>query len=379
MIVASRLLGPQRFGVFGTLYSGSILTATLLHLSLGQAALAHAGKPFHSIWVAKSIRTAKALSLLAIPIASVVGVVLQTLGIASLPSSWLLLAVLVPLMMWDYYAIQFLSSAGEIVRLSWTLVAGKSTSAVALLFGSMLGPVACLLGVALGLLVELILALHFLAPHSYSWTNASEDLAPVRTGLVLHMAAIGSILLSQGPVVLLALLQGPYEAGQYLLAFQMLAALLVLPTGVSMVLAGRISQEGPARAWNRQVAWAGAVALLMACLAAGVWSLRPILATLLGPENSLAVSLFVRLLPALLGWTVMMLLGSQWVARGLVWQSAAVTLGLALLNLALSWSFVGSRGTGGAALAISLTFGIALLVNLSFVGWVYVRGVSTNA
>lgn len=363
-ILLARWMGPSDFGVFATLYSASVLVGTVMHASVGHVALAHAGRPTHAAWLAATIRAAERLSLLGIGAGLVGGAALWRLGITGdLLVAMAALAALVPLAMWDYFSIQLLSNSGQVGHLNRVLLTGRTAAAVAALAGGQLGPAGALAGLALGLATGGVLALRELR-HARAQPVDVALTAPFRAGLLMHASALGSIIIAQGPVLVLAKSLGESEAGQYLLAFQLLSAFLVLPTATSLGLAARISREGPQGAWRNHLRSTTIVSILTGALAALAWFARRPLLFVLGESNHLAVALFQGLLPALVGWPTAIMMTPQWVARGLLWQTSVLTLLLAACNVGLAFLLVALHGVHGAASATSVTFGIALLMNL---------------
>lgn len=361
-VALSRLLGERGFGIFATTYSTAVLLATLLHLSVGHAALARAGRPMHGPWLAAATSAARRLSLLAIPIGAIAGIVFWRLRILDdLPLAALGLAILVPLSMWDTYAGQLMSAAGRAGRLAVIISVSRSILAVTTLIGATWGTVGALGGIACGLAVSCGLAvgsLGNLPKSAVPWT------APVRAGLVLHPSALGSIVIAQGPVLVLASALGQASAGQYVLAFQLISALLVLPTAAALVLGARIATHGPVGTWARHLRLTFAVTVLVVGASGLAVLAYPLIALVLGPSNALAVDLFIAMTPALVGWSVAIMMAPQWIARGLLLQSSALTVILAAGQILLAVTFVDTWGAQGAAWATSVTFAIALLMNI---------------
>ena len=64
------------------------------------------------------------------------------------------------------------------------------------------------------------------------------------------------------------------------------------------------------------------------------------------------------------------MLASQWIARGLFWQTAVITFVVGLLSLACDFLLIPVYGMRGAVVSTLLTYGLSVVSNGAMAIWV---------
>jgi O-antigen/teichoic acid export membrane protein len=82
-----------------------------------------------------------------------------------------------------------------------------------------------------------------------------------------------------------------------------------------------------------------------------------------GEDFRPSVGLLQGLLLAIPGMTLASLMASQWIGRGLFWQSSVLTVLVGITNVTLCLALVPSRGASGAVVATVVSYTLAFIVN----------------
>lgn len=183
-------------------------------------------------------------------------------------------------------------------------------------------------------------------------------------GAKLHLNAIGTFLFSSADVLILHHYRGPAETGQYQLAAQLIAALMVIPQAASMALFGSVAAKGPDRAWreNLQILAQTLGIVIAIAIVAGVsaplWIVK-----LAGGEFEPSVGLFQWLLASVPGMTFSALLAPQWIGRGFFFLAAALTVAVGIANVLANFHLIPVYGSMGAVYANLGTFAFSVVGN----------------
>jgi O-antigen/teichoic acid export membrane protein len=94
------------------------------------------------------------------------------------------------------------------------------------------------------------------------------------------------------------------------------------------------------------------------------YALAPVLIELLAGESFLpALPAFRASLFALFGMTLAIVMASQWIGRGLFWQTSCISVAAALVGLALGFLLIPRAGLTGAVWSTLVVYTFSLLVN----------------
>jgi O-antigen/teichoic acid export membrane protein len=191
------------------------------------------------------------------------------------------------------------------------------------------------------------------------------------SGLKLHANAVGTFLFQQAGILVVNRYRPADEVAFYQLAVQLFLLALVLPNAVGTTAYAQVGAEGPDAAWPAQRRLLVQSAALSAVAGVLGYLLAPLAIRLVAGDRFLPAAGYFRLLvPALVPAAAAGVLGSQWLSRGLFWQTAALTCAVGAFALALSAILVPRFGATGAAWATLGAYGASALASLVFYGWV---------
>ena len=375
-VLIVRALGPRDTGVYSTLAAGVNRASTIGYLSLGQVALSLAVNQNLKEW----------LPVLTGTLATFCGAV-SVLGWLLIGGWFLwsrsvtfaganLLVVLLcfsglPFLIWDQLGSCLLIIIGEVsayVRLQAGVrtiflvgvVAGLRThklsllSAVVLTLGSQI--LIAVAGMSKVLRGAPLRALHF------SRTLMQRLLG---AGARLHWNAIGALLVTSAQTLIVNHYCGARETGYFQLAVRISSVPLVIPQALSMVLYEQVVRTGPAAAWRLNINVCAATIASFAVLSVVIARTAMHVVTLVGGQRFGPSAPVLRLMIfALIGQGASLLFGVQWISRGLLGLTAAITVSLGALSIALSMAMTPRWGAVGAATSIVVTSCAGLVVNL---------------
>jgi O-antigen/teichoic acid export membrane protein len=384
LVITARALGPEGRGTIATAITWSLLFATVGYLSLGQVAIHRAaGKPPDE-WLGPTLAALLAMA----------GAVTVTGWIAAAalyestggrayghaPRYALVLGFLtLPFLVWEQYGSNLLMALGRINVYNRAEIVGRTAGVVLVVVLVAIAGA----GVA-GALIALLIAQTIIAAwgvryllrragDAFAFSGATlRDL--FSGGLKLHLNSLGTFLFTSAAVLIVQYLRGPAETGSFQVVVQLMWVVLLVPQAASMVLYGEVAQRGADGAWpaSRRVL----LTLLPFSLAVAVIGAitAPFLVPLvLGDAFSDAVPVFQIMVFALVGQTCSTLMASQWIGRGLFWQSSAITVALGLCNVAACFALVDAHGMKGAAVSILGVSVVSLIGNGLMALWVQRR------
>jgi O-antigen/teichoic acid export membrane protein len=186
----------------------------------------------------------------------------------------------------------------------------------------------------------------------------------LRGGVSLHLTTVATFLQLHGSVLILNHHRGPEETAWYQLGMQLVGAATILPLGIGAVTYGMVAREGPDVGWGRQRRLVAAgVAAAVAVVGVG-YALAPTLIEILAGESFLpALPAFRASLFALFGMTLAIVMASQWIGRGLFWQTSCISVAAASIGLALGFLLIPRMGLRGAVWSTLVVYTFSLLVN----------------
>lgn len=373
--LTARLLGPEGRGQVGAVLAWVALFSTLGHLSLGSVAIRQLALDRSSGRVGELLGSlilyTGLLTLLGWLIATLLAVLPKQSAFGDLPPALLVLGFLsLPFMLWQVYGQSLLMGLDLASHFNRATMLGRTVNLVAvfaLVGGLSWGPegavgaalVAAVVTAAGGLRALFIQAQRRLAP-------SLDCIATLAQGaLRLHLNAIGTFLFTQTGVLVVNHFHGAAATGNYQLAAQLIAVMLIIPNAVSQTMYGVVTKRGPDGAWpiNRHVLHRAMGITAVSVVAA--WVLAPYLIPLVaGRGFEEAIDNFRTMLPMLFGGTLSAAMASQWIGRGLFWQASLLTLFVGVCGISTSLVLTPRLGPEGAIYATLLGYGIGAVFNM---------------
>jgi O-antigen/teichoic acid export membrane protein len=374
LAVTARWLGPEGRGHFAAVSAWAATAAACVGFSLNSVVvrrLAVQASSDGSLRAAADVMALAAMALGALG-AAALGVLFLVSGgtlFGSIPAAYMLVgAVLVPLLLWEQYAVALLTSADRLSAYNRALVFGR-TAGLGLLFvlfhGFGLGVGAALGAVLAGQLVILYASVRALG---LRWPRLANSGRALRSYLVdgakLHFNTVGTLLFMYVDVLMLNYFAAPAETGQYQLGVQLLALLLILPQAVATIFYGKVAQQGADEAWRSQrVFIAITMAIVLALAALLALTVSRWLPLIVGGGFEKAESLFRLQLIGVAGMALSALLAPQWIGRGYFVLAAQLTLAVGLVSCTVNWLLIPTLGALGAVYAGILTGLISIVGN----------------
>lgn len=375
--ITARLLGAEGRGELAAATTWALLFGTFGSLSVGQTVLHRTAGRERSEWLpdvsASLLFLIGALSCACFAVAALAfrishGVLFGNVGATSLTLAFLALPFLMASEHGRFllYAIDAVSRSNRAQVLG---VVATSLSLVLLVFGLRLGVVGALLAALVGSVATTVYSwAPLVGRHLPSGRTAREMLL---SGAKLHANAVGSFLFQQGSVLVVNRYRPADEVAFYQFAIQLFMLALLLPNAIGTTAFAQVGELGPDAAWpaQRRLLWQ-ALGLTVLAAAAG-YLLAPLAVRIVAGERFLpAAELFRKLLPALLPAAAASVLASQWLGRGLFWQTAALTCGVGVAALGLSIALVPRAGTNGAVWAMLGAYGCSAAASAVFYLWI---------
>lgn len=381
LFISARYLGPEGRGSFAAAIAWASLFATVFSLSLGQALQYRLQSASGRLSLGGQIGTLAGLgfglSATALGLALACYVVTDGQLFKGIEPLLLALAFAsVPLLVWEQYSTNLLSAASRLdiynraQYIGRTLALGLFVLLVAGLSYQVAGALAAQLAGQLILAGIVALPLIRLAGGRIAWV-ASEVRPLLSAGAKVHVTTISAFMLDQISILLINNYLSKAEVGQYQLAQQMVALLLVIPQAALMVIYGGIAQSDPDAFWPRQRRILLRVLAIILAVAVAAYALAPLAIPLVaGQQFQPAVNIFQTLLPTLLGQSLAIMLTPQWIGRGLFFLNNMLTLVSAVVVVGASWLIVPRFGVDGAVWVRLLVYlGLVSAVQLAFWRW----------
>jgi O-antigen/teichoic acid export membrane protein len=204
--------------------------------------------------------------------------------------------------------------------------------------------------------------------------RSSELFALIKDGLKLHLHSVGGAFLTLSGILLVNYYGSPSEVGWYQLAVQMVTALMIVPQAVWVVLNEKIAGKGPDEVWPLQRALLVQNIGLMLLFITISYVAAPYAVMFIAGENfSPSVELFRIMLPSVFGMSMSYFMGSQWLGRGLFWQTAFLTSLFGAINLILNLVYVPKYGVSAAAWSLTIVYTVMVFTNLGMAAYVEVQ------
>lgn len=381
LAMTARWLGPEGRGVTAGATAWAALIAGLCHLSIAQVIVRDASARADAQWVVQQVRNVLLLGGAGVVVAWIAVAVLAAVDaprfFGAMTTGPLVMAMLmVPWLVLETYAATLLPGIGGLRSLNAAQLTSRAVAIVLLVllvaglgFG-VLGALTATLG---GLVASgaIILRRLWLAGGREA-RIARDALRPLlRGGALLHLNAVGAILLSNVDVIVVQQTQSLAATGIYQLAVQAAMLPLMLPQAAATVFYGRVSSLGADAAWRHSRGAMVGVLAAVAVAAALAALLAPWIVNLLaGPRFAAAVPVFRLLLIGTFAQSFSAMMAPQWIGRGLFRTASAVTLGLGVTTLIALRVLVPRHGVDGAVGVVVTAHLVTAAVNVGFARWV---------
>jgi O-antigen/teichoic acid export membrane protein len=381
LVLTARVLGPAGRGTVAAAVTWTLLFSTIGYLSLGQVAVHRATGRAAEEWLGPVLAVLVAMTGLVTVGGWAVAAAVYGLSGGSafghMPVYALLLGfATLPFFVWEQYGSWLLVAVGKISFYNRREVAGR-TLGVAL--------VVILVGVAgagvAGALVALLIAQAVVAGAGWRFLRreAGERLtldramfkSMVLDGVKLHFNAVGAALFAEAAILIVQSVRGPAETGPFQVAVQLMVVAFLIPQAASMVMFGEVARLGVDEAWPATRRVLVQLVAAMSVLAVIGFFLAPVVVPFLfGNGFKSAVPVFQILVFGVIGQTFTSVMGSQWIGRGLFWQSSLLTLALGVSNVIGCELLVRAHGMKGAAYSLLGVYVVGIVGNTAMAVWV---------
>jgi O-antigen/teichoic acid export membrane protein/glycosyltransferase involved in cell wall biosynthesis len=381
--ITARYLGPAGRGVYVAAFSWVSAFATMGYLSLSQVVVFMATGKSSDEWLPRVVGSLLTiLAAIAVLGWAIAGALYAWRGSAffrnlSLPVLLAAFAAL-PFLLWIENGNGVLMALGKLNVLNLAQVLGATASlALTFLFVGMLhrGVTGGLVALVFAQAIVVSISLGYIVRHvsvvRFDGRAAHELLTG---GVKVHLNAIGTYLFTQANVLILNYFKSPQDTAYYQLAVQLVTAMQLIPLAVSTVVYSLVARDGPDASWPQHRKLLGEVLLLVFVLCIVAYFFSPFAIRLIfGAAFSPTIPLFRILLLSVLGMTVSIVMSSQWIARGLFLQAAALTLFAGAVTVLANFLVVPRWGATGAAWVTVGTYGISMIGNGMMAVWVESR------
>lgn len=375
LVLTARVLGPDDRGEIAAALSAAVLAASVLSLSLGGVIVNYAaGRPVES-WLPRVLGP-----LILVCVSSGLIVIALSISAQALPGDRVLglpaplavaVSLMVPLLIWEQYSSGMLASSGGLRIYNRAQIIGRPAGLLILVvvlaigLGSPISVILCLVAAQAIVAFWGIRYLRRIAPvERVDFRSRISGL--LRRGGWLHIYALGSQLILNSGVVILATASTAEEAGFLQMAIQLTAIATFVPAAASTVIVAAISEHGTANAWLRHRRSIVIGTLASVPVAVLVVVTAPVLVEgLFGAEFSPAVEPLRILALGIPATTLAMLMAAYWVARGRFRLLAGI--GGALGTAALAGGIiVADHGASGPAWIMLATGTALMMINVLF-------------
>jgi O-antigen/teichoic acid export membrane protein len=375
--LSARWLGTEGRGLVMTTYTWVLLFATFGALSLGQVVMNRASNDQSGLWFrtvfGELLFSTIVFSIISWTTAVVCAWLFRGEIFSPCPPLFLVIGfTALPFIIWDQYQNGLFSVLDRIDTYNHIQILGRLTGTILVVFLWLLDASAITFLISIGI-TQLVIALTGL---TVLWTYlggakptiASTSLRKLVTdGVTLHWDTIGTFVLYQTDVLIISHFVGTHEAGLYQFVLQLIFVVLVISYSTSAVTYGQLGRIGARRSWKYQriavgltTAFLGIVFILISFLSSIIVQLAG------GPAFADAAETLRIMSIAIFGMNLTIVMGPQWIGRGLFKALAKLTMLLAILKLSLSFLIVPRYGIIGAAWLTSVIFLIALCAQLVF-------------
>jgi O-antigen/teichoic acid export membrane protein len=383
--LTARWLGPEGRGTAAGATAWATLIAGLCHLSIAQVVIRDAAVQADQRAVSRLVASVLTLGMIGVAVAWLCVGVLYLMPLTpvfgALPAAPLAIAMLmVPWLVIETYASSLLPALGALRSLNAAQLFARGASLLLLLLCVPLlrfGVLGAMFATVGGLSVGGILMLRRMVRDGHGPIQPANREAMsrlLRSGSLLHLNAVGSVLLSNIDVIVVQQSQSAAATGVYQLAVQAAMLPLMMPQAAATVFYGRVARLGVDAGWRHSRRAVIAV-LCVVAIGAGLGAvLAPwVVGLLAGARFAGAVPFFRVLLLGTFAQSFSAMMAPQWIGRGYFRTASAITLFLGVATMVLLRHFVPLFGLRGAVAIVVGAHCVTALVNLGFVAWIQRR------
>ena len=373
--ITTRALGPEGRGELVVINTWVTAFYMILHLSLGQVAIHHGSKSENMNWFGKAYSTllfyACVLTILGWLVA--VGIFfnpfVDILGDVN-PLFIIVGFLLLPCFLLEQYGTSLLTALEKLKIFNVSQVIGQTIGLFSILF--LIYVYDC--GI-IGVLSATILSQVVILSRNYTILNRiAGGFTRIKNktlrryfsdGAKLHLNAISTFLIGGTDILMINHFCGKEDAAFYQVGVKVLSIIIILPQVATMVIYGRLTKLGPDEGWKIQrkiiiqVCFIVGLITAIAVFTSNIWV--PILC---GNEFLPMLSTIKFQLIASLFMSFSIMLGSQWICRGLFVTVSVLTTISGLLNVFGNYLLIPIYGIFGAILVTNITYGVGIIINL---------------
>lgn len=374
LTLTARVLGPDGRGQIVAAMAWVTTFATFGHLSLGPVVMRKATLDKGEAWLSGALGVLLGFTVSMTLICYFVAAVLTILKPAifgKIPLSLLILAFsALPFLVWENYGNYLLMATNSIDKFNKYQVASRTISILllsVLLFVVRLGEEAVLIANLSAFFAGATATIVYLRKRipRISVPSLQECWSYLRSGSAIHLSTIGTYLFTSTDVLLLNYMKGSTSTGLYQVGMQIITVLSILPQSASIVLYGKIASSCPKEAWHNQKRLIFPIMALICGTSLAVGATCSFwLPLLLGSDFLPSVNIFRFQLISLPLMTFCILLGPQWISRGLFWQASVVSIGTGLLNLLMNRLLIPKYEIYGAIIASVASYSLIVFINI---------------
>ena len=380
LFITARVLGPEGQGILAATVAWVRMFASFAGLSLGQVVQHRFQVQQGKDWFPRILGTLLGLSGVVTLLSGAAAFAIQGSSggtfFKGIPTAVLAIGmIMVPFLIWEEYGSSLLALSNGLRKYNVAQFVGRTAGLAALVVlivfmdGKLIGAIAATVSGQVILAAICLCAILSKIPSRLVF-DSSEAKALLSGSAKLHLNTIGSFLLAQSTILMLNHLATPEGVGWYVLAFQTVSVLLIIPQAATLVLYGRMAERGPDGIWPEQKRIMFRMMGFLAILSIGAYFAAPGLVFLAGDRFMPSVELFRLLLPVPLGMSLAQLMTNQWIGRGLFLTTTVLTLGMAILNILLNYLLIPRFGVHGAVWSMLAAYaGMAVMVQLAFSLW----------
>ncbi|MFA5392089.1 MAG: oligosaccharide flippase family protein [Candidatus Paceibacterota bacterium] len=179
-------------------------------------------------------------------------------------------------------------------------------------------------------------------------------------GFKICLAGIFYLLILRIDLYMVNFFKGTVEAGFYSLASTFGDVFLILPFSIVTVIFPKINAEDKSK--KESIAKYSRISLFLVFLMAigALLFIRPVIGLLFGKEFLASVRPIILLLPGLIAWSLITVLGQYFFSIGYPFKLTICWFLVAMLNIILNFIYIPQYGMAAAALSSSVTYLLAL-------------------
>ncbi len=374
LILTNHIIGPEGRGIFiaATTWSNTFLI--LFHLSLSTAILNLSNQNPGNIY--KLAYTSAIAAVVLGFVSFIIGLAMFSIVPSlfnNLSLKYVVLAfVTIPFMMLQQYSLAIVQVKGNFraFNILYSSYAIINLAGIAIIWLMHKTSVEFLLYInLLGWLVTATLAIWFLYP-DFKKRHAGNSILKLlaKTSFAAHFGSIVSFAVSRSDILIINYFCTEKEMGIYGLAVGISQVLLVIPLSIQNLLYHSLLGKDK-KEQKKILLHNSRLTFTIMCIAAlGIFFLsQPFVAIVGGKGFEQAVPLFTYFLPAVVFYSVPMILATQWNIMGIFPQINKIAILILILSVAGNIILVPLIGTTGGAVTFLVVAFISLCIHIWFV------------